>query len=53
LTNDFRSAVRGTIVHYDDLETIRWIVLVEHAAEGLFDEALVIVGINKHAEKHD
>jgi hypothetical protein len=53
LTNDFRSAVRRTIVHHNDLETVRRIVLIEHAAQGLVDEALMIVGVNKDAEKHD
>ena len=53
LANDFRRAVGRTVIHNDDFKLILRVVLVEHAAESLFDEALMVVGVDKNAEEHD
>jgi hypothetical protein len=50
--DDFRSTVGGTVVHHNDFKTILRIVLLQHTAQSLFYEAVVIVGVNQNAKEH-
>src|SRR5690349_17914036 len=51
LSHDFRGAVRGAVVYYKDLAVGGGEILLEHADNRFFDEALVVIRVNQYADK--
>jgi len=50
--DDFRCMVGRAVVHDDDFKLLPRKILLQNTAESLFNEALVVVGVNQNAEKH-
>ncbi len=43
-------AIRGAVIHYYDFDVASREVLIEHADDRFFDEALVIIGVDQNGD---
>ena len=48
---DFRCAIGGTVIDYKNFAIIGGKILRQDASDRLFDEALVVIGVNQYADK--
>jgi len=50
--DDFRCTVGRAVVHHHDFKLLLRKILFQNTAQSLFNEALVVVGVNQNAQKH-